>query len=122
MLINELNVYKALLALALIGGAALWLHHSGYESGVADTKAELGKADDANRTCVTTLASQKLSLAACETNRLVDQVADLKAQSARDKQQIATDKTFVLLSEQLHQKMTHECADWAKLPACGSVP
>jgi hypothetical protein len=106
----------------LIGGMALWLHHSGYESGVADTKAELGKADDANRTCVPTLAEQKLSLAQCETNRLVDQVADLKAQAARDKQQLASDKAFEVLQAQLHEKMTHECADWAKQPACGSFP
>jgi len=121
-MLNELNVYKIAVAALLLGAVVFWIHHSGYESGVADTKAELGKADDANRSCVATLAEQKRSLAQCETNRLVDQNAQLKTQAARDQQQLASDKAFATLTQQLHQKMTNECVDWAKLPACGSFP
>lgn len=121
-MLTEATIYKALLAVALLGGVVLWIHHSGYEAGVADTKEQLGKADDANRTCVGALADQKLSLAQCETNRLVDQNAQLKASAERDKQQLASDKAFDALAQQLHWKLTHECADWAAQPACGSIP
>jgi len=113
--------YLTGLVVALIIGAAIWLHHSGYESGLADGKAELGKADDANVACVGTISALKLSIAQCETNRLLDQNAQLKASAARDKQQVASDKNFAALHHQLEQAMTNECADWAKQPACGSV-
>ena len=114
--------YKLAFFGLLIGGSALWLHHSGYESGVADTRAELGKADDANRTSQATIASLQMSNALCETGRLVDRTAQMQALAARDKQQAARNAAAKARDKQRDDAMAGACADWAAQPACGSVP
>lgn len=113
--------YKIAFFVLLIGGSALWLHHSGYESGVADTRAELGKADDANRTANATIENLKMSIATCEIDRLLDRNAQIKALVARDKQQAARAAAAKARDKQRDDAMAGACADWAAQPACGSV-
>ena len=114
--------YKIAFWLLLVGGIAFWLHHSGYESGVADTRAELAKADDANRTSQATIASLQMSNATCEIGRVLDRAAQTQALADRDKRQAATNAKYAAAKKRIDDLMGGQCAGWGKQPACGSVP
>jgi Ser-tRNA(Ala) deacylase AlaX len=114
--------YAELLVILIIAAAAWGLYHLGYTTGKAESTVSLNKEADANDASQATIAKLQMSVAQCETDRLLDQNAELKAQADRDKRQLASDKSFEQLRATLAEKMRNECVDWAQQPACGSFP
>jgi hypothetical protein len=114
--------YAELLAIVIIAASAWGLYHLGYTTGKAESSVSLNKEADANDASQAAIAKLQMSVAQCETDRLLDQNAQLNAQIDRDTRQRASDASYEQLHETLSGKMKNECADWAKQPACGSFP
>jgi len=113
----------AALVLGIVLLLGTWfVYHEGYNAGAAAAQTALDKEQDANRTCTGTIARLKMSVALCETNRIVDLAAQTKALSQRYAEEIHAQEVYKAQRDTLQQLMRGDCREWAKQAACGSVP
>lgn len=120
------NPAQILISLAIfVGGLVLggWaLHHAGYQAGVADSAVALNKEQDANAASQLAITGLRASVASCELNRILDQTAQSRAMAERQAQLERAEKVYKSARDALAQLMGGQCKEWAKQPACGSVP
>lgn len=103
-----------------LGGWAL--HSAGYQAGVADSNLALTEAKNANDASQLAIAGLRLSVTTCERNRIVDLAAQDRALAERKALLERAEKVYTDARERLQQLMGGQCKEWAKQPACGSVP
>lgn len=109
------------LSIVLLVGAWM-LHHEGYAAGAADAQAALDKEQDANRACTVAIKQVKLKLAQCDADRTVDLAKQTTVTAERNAEEAHAQEVYKAARDDLQRLMRGDCREWAKQPACGSVP